>query len=241
LDAERHEIVKRGQGSPPVTQWVRWTRRGAWLVAVAVLLYLLSPTVLTAVGAQLIHTDLLERADAEVVLAPLWERVLEAADLYQQGYAPLVVITRASRDAGEQELIDRGLIESSEARKRDALIALGVPQQSIVVLEPIVDSTADEARAFAEWAAGHSIKRVIVITSPFHTARSRLAFMRALETLQIEVLARPASRSSFRSDNWWRSRGSFREGLIEFQKLIYYRLIELPRTPPVAPQSIDQS
>jgi uncharacterized SAM-binding protein YcdF (DUF218 family) len=206
-----------------------------------VLLYFLSPAVLTAIGAQLIHSDHLERADAAVVLAPLWERLLEAADIYRQGYVPLVILSRAARDAGEQELIDRGMIESSEERKRKALVALGVAPESVIVLQPVVDSTADEAQAFAEWATGHSIKRVIVVTSPLHTARSRLAFRRAVENLGIEVLARPASRSSFRSDTWWRSRNTFREGLIEFQKLIYYRLIEVPRMTPASAKPIEES
>ena len=224
---QSHESVV----APRRGRWLRWTTS---LVVAAGLLYVFTPTLLSAVGAQMVHTDQLERADAMVVLAPLWERVLEAADIYRQGFAPLVIITRASRDAGEQELIDRGMIESSEERKRKALVALGVPDKSIVVLDPIVDSTADEARAFAEWAAHHSIRRTIVVTSPLHTARSRLTFIRAVENFPIEVLTRSASRSSFRSETWWRRRNTFREGLIEFQKLIYYRLVELPRMHPPA-------
>ena len=212
-------------------------RLAAGLLAMAVVLYAFSPTLLTAVGEQLIHADTLQRADAIIVLAPFLDRVMEGADLYKQGHAPVVILTRPTRDAGEQELIDRQIIEGSEERKRLALIALGVPADAIVILEPVVDSTADEARAFAEWARRHPIRRVIVVTSPLHTGRSRLTFIRALENLPIEVLVRPSSRNAFRSDTWWRSRDTFRDGLIEWQKLVYYRLIELRRLVPAEPIS----
>ena len=219
----------------------RWTRLAVGLIVMAILIYLVSPTVLTAVGGQLIYADPLERADAIVVLAPFLDRLMEGADLYRQGLAPLVILTRGTRDAGEQELIDRQIIDSSEERKRRALIALGVPADAIVILDPLVDSTSDEARAFADWARRHPIRRVIVVTSPLHTGRSRLTFLRAVENLPIEVLVRPSTRNSFRRDTWWRSRDTFRDGLIEWQKLVYYRLIELPRLVPVQPISTNVS
>ena len=217
-------------------QHPKWRRRmfqtGAALVLLALAAYAASTPLLTAIGDQLIHADPPERVDAIIVLAPFLDRVMEGADLYRQGHAPVVILTRATRDAGEQELIDLQIIEGSEERKRRALIALGVPADAIVILDPVVDSTADEARAFAEWARRRPIRRVIVVTSPLHTGRSRLTFIRAVENLPIEVLVRPSSRNAFRSDTWWRSRDTFRDGLIEWQKLVYYRLIELPRLVP---------
>ena len=183
----------------------------------------------------------MQRADAIIVLAPFLDRVMEAADLYRQGYAPIVILTRGQRDPAEQELIDRGIVESLEERRRRTLVALGVAADGIVVLEPLVDSTADEARSFAEWARVHSIRRVIVVTSPLHTGRSRLTFMRALENLPIDLIVRPSSRNPFRSDTWWHRRDTFRDGLIEFQKLIYYRLVELPRLAPAAPSAAHTS
>jgi uncharacterized SAM-binding protein YcdF (DUF218 family) len=200
-------------------------------------LYAFSTPALTALGAQLIHADPVERADAMIVLAPLLERVVEAADLYASGYAPIVILTRERRDDAERLLIERGVIDSREEERRRVLIALGVPADAIVILEPFVDSTADEARGFAEWARRRSIQRVIVVTSPIHTARSRLTFMRALEHLPIRIIVRPSSRGRFRSDTWWRSRDTLRDGMLEWQKLLYYRLVELRRLAPVTPVS----
>jgi uncharacterized SAM-binding protein YcdF (DUF218 family) len=215
----------------------RWIRLAAGVVVAAIVLYVLAPTVLRAVGGQLIHADPLQRADAIVVLAPLLDRVMEAADLYRQGYGPIVILTRGTREPAEQELIERHLIESGEERRRAVLVALGVPADAIVLLDPLVDSTADEARAFGEWARRHPIRRVIVVTSPLHTGRSRLTFLRAVENLPVDVIVRPTTRNAFRSDTWWRRRDTFRDGLIELQKLVYYRLVELRRIVPVAPVS----
>ena len=204
------------------------------MLGVAVVLYALSPAILRAMGAQLIHADPLQRSDAIIVLAPFLDRVMEGADLYRSGYAPVVILTRGQREEVENELIGRGIIGSLEDRRRQALIALGVPAQAIVVLDPLADSTADEAQAFANWARSHPVQRVIVVTSPPHTARSRLAFTRAVENLAIEVLMRPSTRNKFRSDTWWRGRDTLRDGVLELQKLVFYRLVELPRLVPAA-------
>jgi uncharacterized SAM-binding protein YcdF (DUF218 family) len=205
--------MTQSQDSPLGLRRGRWVRRGAWVLALGLLLYFLSPTVLTALGAQLIHADPPQQADAIVVLAPFLDRVIEAADLYRRGLAPLVVVTRASRDLGEQELIDRGILQSAEDQRRHALVSLGVASEAVVVLDGLADSTADEARFFGEWARKHPVRRVIVVTSPPHTARSRFTFRRATQNLGIEVLMRPSSKHPFQPETWWRNRGTLRDGL----------------------------
>jgi uncharacterized SAM-binding protein YcdF (DUF218 family) len=233
--------MTQGQASPSTIRRDRWIRRAAVIAALSVLLYVFSPAVLRAVGAQLIHADPLLHADVIVVLAPFLDRVIEAADLYRQGYAPIVIVTRGARDIGEQELIDRGILKSAEEQRRQALISLGVAPDAIVTLDQLADSTADEARFFAEWASRHPIRRAIVVTSPPHTARSRLAFMRATEDLGIEIRTWPSSHHPFQRETWWQSRGTLRDGLLEWQKLVYYRLIELPRLTPAAQRPANAS
>ena len=151
------------------------------------------------------------------------------------------MLTRGARDIGEQELIDRGIVVSAEEQRRHALIALGVRPEAIVLLEGLADSTADEARLFGHWASRRPLRRVIVVTSPPHTARSRLTFMRATENLGVEILVHGSSRHPFRRDTWWQARGTLREGLLEWQKLVYYRLVELPRMAPAVPSRAKSS
>ena len=114
-------------------------------------------------------------------------------------------------------------------RRRTAWIAAG-----ILAIASLVYALSPRLLTAAGKSA-HRIRRAIVVTSPPHTYRSRLTFIRAVENLNLQILVHPSSRHPFRGDSWWRSRRTLRDGLLEWQKLIYYRLIELPRmTSPAA-------
>ena len=57
--------------------------------------YQLRAPLLTRLGGLLYHEDVLEPADAIVVLGGgQLDRVIEAADLFSEGYAPVVLLTR---------------------------------------------------------------------------------------------------------------------------------------------------
>lgn len=200
------------------------------IVALVTLAYVAAAPVLTGIGNQLARADPLERADAMIILAPSLDRVVEGAELYRGGYAPIVVMTREQREPAEQLLIERGVLDSGEERRRHVLRAEGVPSDAIVILDEFVSSTADEARAFARWASTRSLRRVLVVTSAFHTGRSRLTFTRALAPHGTKVLVRPSRLGrEFPPDAWWRSRNTLRDGAFEWQKLVYYHLFEVRR------------
>src|SRR5262245_57805336 len=64
----------------------------------------------SSLGRLLYHEDPIERADAIFVLAGAWlERVAEGGDLYLEGRAPLVVLSRELPDSGEEALRARGI------------------------------------------------------------------------------------------------------------------------------------
>ena len=206
----------------------RWAGVLAAIAIVAALLAAFSTRVLTFMGDQLVHSDPLERVDAMIVLASGMDRIIEAAELYGDGYAPLIVLTRDPPESSAEFLRSRGIdVENSEERRQRILRALGVPESAIVVLGEPINSTADEARVFAQWSRGRSIRSLMIVTSPAHTARSRMTFADELQGRSIRVLARPSTLARFRSDTWWRSRDTLREGVIEWQKLVYYRLFDL--------------
>ena len=214
--------------------------RALWFIglmaAVAIAVYAASTPLLTALGERLIHSDPVERVDAMFVPGFALDRVIEAAGLYRDGYAPMIVLTRERPDPTEEFLLSRGiLIEDAEDRRRRVFHALGVPLSAIVVLDGFVASTADEARVFAQWAKTRPIRTVMIVTSPSHTARSRMTFLHVLQDMRVRVLTRPSSLTRFRGDTWWHSRDTLREGFYEWQKLVYYRLLEVPRLTAVRP------
>jgi uncharacterized SAM-binding protein YcdF (DUF218 family) len=193
------------------------------------LLYAASTPLMTAAGRQLVHDDPLRRVDAIIALASGLDRLVEAADLFKDGYAAQLVLTSEPLTPAEEFLIDRRIeVETADRRRRRILEALGVPASAIVILPEPVNSTVEEAHVFAKWASTHPVRSLMIVTSPPHTARARLTFMHELQDRNIEVFSRAARLGAFRPDSWWRSRATLRDGVLEWQKLVYYRLVELP-------------
>ena len=109
-------------------------------------------SILTWAGSLLVVEDELMAADAIVVLVGgTWDREIEAAVLFTDGYAPRVVITVEPELPTVSYLAERGINSvSSEERRLQVLSALGVPRERVTVIRKSVTSTFDEARFVAE-------------------------------------------------------------------------------------------
>jgi uncharacterized SAM-binding protein YcdF (DUF218 family) len=196
------------------------------IAALLVLMLIAAAWFLIYGGRYLQHEDPLQKADAIFVLAGTrLERPLEAVDLYKEGYAPLIVLSPGRPEPGEWMLRERKIRFPLEVElQRDALMQLGVPPAAVVATSGYVDNTAQEANLLLAMVQANHWKRVIIVTSKYHTRRSAFAFRRGLAGTGAEVVMR-ASRYD-RSDpaNWWRTRADFRFTASEWQKLIAYRL-----------------
>lgn len=196
------------------------------LVACVSLTYLARERVLAWVGRQLVYEDPLEQADAAVVLGGGgFERELEAADLYLDGYAPLVVLTRTPEFGALGELQRRGVrVESSIDMRLRHLRELGVPSSAVTVLSETVVSTDQEAALIAQWAQSRALQSLTIVTARFHTGRSRFIFEHKFRETEITIRIRPSRFKRFDPESWWLARPTLRDGLFEFEKLIFYRL-----------------
>jgi uncharacterized SAM-binding protein YcdF (DUF218 family) len=136
-------------------------------------------------------------ADAIVVLLGDAEpRATRAAELYRQGLAPVVLVT-SSGDGGKQ---------TDQYRK--ILIRQGVPAEAVRIIPGVVDSTRDEALRTRDYLRGHpEIRRVIVVTTDYHTGRARWTFRRTLGDLdrEVDVHAAAAENPNIDSSNWYTS------------------------------------
>ena len=166
--------------------------------------------------------DQLQRADLILVLAGARiERWLEAVDLYREGWAPRVVMSPGPIEPIEAGLQARGVRYPREGDlARDAAIALGVPPDAVVVLPSSVDNTAAEAAAVH--ALFPSARRVIVVTSPYHTRRARFAFRREFKHSGVDVIMRSTRYSGSTPARWWRRRGDVRYIMTEIPKYLAY-------------------
>ena len=226
---ERRGVARRARGC-----LVALAATLATLAVLGFVVYQLRAPLLTRVGGVLYHEDPLAAADAIVVLSGgTFERVLEAADLFEAGYAPRVVLTRMPGSPVIAELQARGLdVDTRLEAKLAYLQALGVPRDATTVLERVVESTQGEAELIAEWAESRELGRLIAVTSGFHTSRTRFVFDRVLRDRPVETLVRPSTTSGFRPATWWQDRAGLRTGLFELEKYAYYRLMYLLRQTP---------
>jgi uncharacterized SAM-binding protein YcdF (DUF218 family) len=192
-------------------------------VVVAALVAVMSAA--RSLGHLLHHEDPLDRADAIFVLGGSWlARTAEGGDLYLEGRAPLVVLSRELPDYGEEALRARGIdvpgVTDVQVR---ALVGMGVPRQAIEIIEP-QEATATEAARIAQLAAARGWRTIIVVTDKLHTARARLVISRHLEGTGARVLMRGSRYDPADVDHWWRRRTDLRYALFESQKLLAYAI-----------------
>jgi uncharacterized SAM-binding protein YcdF (DUF218 family) len=69
---------------------------------------------------------------------------------------------------------------------------------------------------------GEGIRRLIVVTSPYHHRRAVWAARRTLPG--VEIVSRPADPSFWEPRGWWKTRRDRRIVLQEYLKLGYYVL-----------------
>jgi vancomycin permeability regulator SanA len=123
------------------------------------------------------------------------DRAARAADLLKAGWAPRVV-------ASGRYLRPYASVAELEARD---LADHGVPASAIVRLDHRAEDTREECIAIGEFISARGWKRIILVTSNFHTRRSRYICARTFAAgTVLRVVA--AHDSDFDPDNWWRSR-----------------------------------
>jgi uncharacterized SAM-binding protein YcdF (DUF218 family) len=177
-------------------------------------------------GRMVVHEDALQTADAIYVLGGNWEqRWLEAADLYAEHYAPMIVLSRGTITAAERELQRRGVPYPASAELgRNALVQhLHIPATAVEVLSDSVDNTAQEAEAIRALAAARHWHKLIVITDRASTRRAGFAMRRVLGP-GIDVIVRASRLDDFPANRWWRRRADFRTTFYEVPKLVAYWL-----------------
>ena len=193
------------------------------VAALAAILVLLAAVAAPRLGAWLVVEDPLQKADAIFVLGgTMYERPLEAVDLYHEGWAPRVLLMRQIPDEGEDELVRRGIPFQREIDLQvDVLIKLGVPREAIEILGK-QNSTKDEASALRAIVVARGWPRVIVVTSKQHTRRARMVMNQRLADTGSQAILRASRYDKSDVDRWWQNRSTLRFTLFETQRLIAY-------------------
>lgn len=159
------------------------------------------------------------QADAIVVLAGDARRARHAGDLFRQGFAPQVLVSRAARSARELMLDELGIVlPRGEEIDIRVLERAGVPRDRIAIFGTASLSTYEEGKVLGGLYAGTS-PRLLVVTSPYHVRRARMILDSALPNAKLSVVATPYEVFP---ERWWTSQDAARDLLLEIAKLAFY-------------------
>jgi uncharacterized SAM-binding protein YcdF (DUF218 family) len=182
------------------------------VMLVLTVLYLARHSIFRMVGEGWVVEDTLEHSDAILVLSDdnfYADRATRASQIYRQGLAPIVVASgrRLRPYAGIAELMEHDLIER------------GVPKDKILRIPQDADNTRDEAKALALVAKQKKWRSVIVVTSNYHTRRTRYIFSHTFPK-DISVRITGAQDAEFDPERWWERRTSIKRLVHEMAGLV---------------------
>lgn len=169
-----------------------------FVVVLLAILYLVRVPLLRFAGEFWIVDDVPEASDVIIVLSgDNYDavRAARAAALFRAGLAPRVVATGRAL---------RSYASTTDLMKRD-LVDHGVPAAAVIPLTHHADGTREEAAAVSEFVASHSWKKVLLVTSNYHTRRSEYIYERTLPPgTQLRVISAPDTE--YDPQSWWRTR-----------------------------------
>ena len=167
-------------------------------------------------GKFLVQSDKLEKADAIAVFSgDNGPRTEKGVELLKEGYADYLILS------GGKVYDD---VTMAELMKNHA-IKLGVDESKILIDDEAA-TTNENADFTADIIEENNFKSVIVVTSDYHTRRSKLAMEKALEDTLIDgekvfVSVTPSKEEKF-TTKWWTSGNSVIMVISEYLKLAGY-------------------
>jgi uncharacterized SAM-binding protein YcdF (DUF218 family) len=169
-----------------------------FVIALLLFLYVIRNPLLRYAGNFGVVDESPQRSDAIIVLGDdnyNGDRAARAAELFKAGWAPYIVASgRYIRPyASVAELIQHDLADR------------GVPSSAIVRFSHRAENTREEALALSQLISSRGWKRILLVTSNYHTRRARFISERAFPAgTDLRVVA--ARDSQYDPDNWWRTR-----------------------------------
>lgn len=204
----------------------RLSRLLAVVLVLTVGFYFGGPYLLAAGGQYLITQHPLAKADLILVLSgqPLL-RVPEAARVYHEGFAPMILLTNELRERGMEELMRVGIrMPDYQERALTILEALRVPRSAILTIQERADSTWAEMQTVARFLKSHPMRTLIIVTSKSHTTRASKLFATGLGS-GVRLIMHPVPNDPFDPARWWQDRTDAKEVLHEYQALAdFWRL-----------------
>lgn len=182
----------------------------AILASLLILLALTHSLWMGWMGAFLVEVESPSNADLIVVLAgdPYGHRIVKAAELVKDGYAPSVLV---SGPAGFYGLHESDLAIPFAVKR-------GFPASWFIAFPHEAHSTDEEARAIWPELRKRNVHRVLVVTSDYHTRRALHVLRARWPGIEIRMVAAPAE--FFSADGWWHTREGRKTFFLECSKTL---------------------
>lgn len=171
------------------------------------------------IGTTLVVQESIGEPDAIVTLASHeWERLPKAVALAKAFPRARVLLTLPSQ-VTVYNCHDCG-------RRVERLVRAGVESERIRVLGLTDTGTRGEALSVLRFTAREGVRRLLVVTSPYHTRRALLVFRYVLRGSGIQVgsVAAQDPQVDLHPEHWWRSPNDRAYVGYEWAGLFYYWL-----------------
>lgn len=218
-----HCSANQAVGAPPIKKAAHRRR----MLTVTVSCLAIWPLLAWGAAKLLIVKSELLQADAIVVLggsSTYVERTDWAARLYREGRAPVILLTNDGMISGwnQQEQRNPYFYELAASELRDR----GVPAAGIQVVSEVASSTYEESLKLRDYAVAHKLKRLLVVTSAYHSRRALWTLRRACQGTGIEVAidGPPPGWQTPSPSTWWWHRWGWKVVAGEYVKMIYYQV-----------------
>ncbi len=151
------------------------------------------------------------KADAIVVLSGDSvdaTRVRRAVELYQQGWAPRILLSGPLI----RPYFSEGVFMVQDAKR------FGAPDAALQVVESRADSTTEEEVVILNYASGRNFYRLLVVTSDYHTRRAYAIYSAAAKRRRLEIKIISAPQFLMGGRRWWENRLALKGMFFEFLK-----------------------
>jgi len=179
-----------------VTRKTRLLLPGLVVLCAAALLFAFHDRILWSLGAVLDNSQAPRSAGMIVAIGGDYQgaRILKAAELVREGYAPKVLVSGIAGLYGHHES-DLAI---------DFAVQHGYPRDTFIAFRYPALNTVDEARADIAELRRLGVHNYLLVTSIYHSARASRIFHR--EGPDLEMRSVPAPDLYWPDGVWWRNR-----------------------------------
>ena len=153
-----------------------------------------------------------------VMPGDLKTRPFVAAGMVRHGLAQKVIIPTSE----SSPLVQDSIIPSHDEAMRRILNIRGVSNDRIILIQAETGSTWNDAESLRNFLVDHQGAEVAIVSSDYHTRRTRWVFRRVLKKRYDNVYFVSAPTDYIPPQQWWQSEIGLRTYLAEYGKLLVY-------------------